>query len=109
MVFWLPPCRFDRRRVDPEPCLGVPISVVGFNAFWAETGRPFGSAKLGREGPDAVDADPIALALVWGRGSGWRSSVASVVAGQPIVVDAKPLPFVIAPAVLLLFPLAASP
>ncbi len=59
------PRRFDGRRVDPKPCLGVPISVVGLDAFWAEAGRPFGSAKLGREGPDAVDADPIAFALAW--------------------------------------------
>ena len=60
------PRRFDRRRVDLKPCLGVSISVVGFDAFWAEAGRPFGSAELGREGPDAIDADPIAFALAWG-------------------------------------------
>src|SRR6266540_2355551 len=60
------PRRFDRCRVDPKPCLWVPVSVVGLDAFWAEAGRPFGSAKLRREGPDAVDADPIAFALARG-------------------------------------------
>src|SRR5438132_13520709 len=47
------PRRFDHRRVDLKPCLWVPVSVVGLDAFWAEAGRPFGSAKLGREGLDA--------------------------------------------------------
>ena len=60
------PRRFDRHRVDPKPRLWVPISVVGLDAFWAEAVRPFGSAKLGREGPDVVDADPITFALAWG-------------------------------------------
>ena len=60
-------CRFDRRRVDPKPRLWIPVSVVGFDAFWAEAVRPFGSAELGRKGPDAVNADLFTFTLAWGR------------------------------------------
>src|SRR5436190_6322082 len=82
-------CRFDRCHVDPKPRLWIPVSIVGLDAFWAEAVRPFGSAELGRKVPDAVDADMFAFALVWGRRSGWRASVASVVAGRSVLVDAK--------------------
>ena len=103
------PHRFDRRRVDPKPRLWVPISVVGLDAFRAEAVRPLGSAELGREGPDAIDADPFAFALAWGRRSGWRALVASVVVGRSIIMDAEALALVIAPAVRLFFPLATPP
>src|SRR5207244_6006473 len=102
-------CRFDRRRVDPKPRLWIHVSIVGLDAFWAEAVQPFGSAELGHKGPDAVDADLFAFALVWGRRSGWRASVASVVVRRSIVVDAETLALVVAPAVLLFFPLAALP
>src|SRR5438105_3447531 len=100
-------CRFDRRRVDPKPRLWIPISIVGLDAFRAEVARPLGSVELGREGPDTVDADLFTFALAQGRRLGWRASVASVVAGRSVVVDAKALPLVVAPAVFILFPLAA--
>src|SRR5438128_1446483 len=103
------PDRFGHRCVDPKPRLWVPVSIVGLDAFRAETVQPFGSAKLGRKGPDAIDADPFAFTLAWGRRSGWRASVASVVAGWSVVVDAEALAFVIAPAVLILFLLASAP
>src|SRR6266540_6910712 len=102
-------CRFDHRRVDPKPRLWIPISIVGFDAFRAEAARPLGSAELGREGPDAVDADLFTFALAQGRRSGWRASVASIVAGRSIVVDAEALALIVAPVVLLFFPLAAAP
>src|SRR6266540_3442767 len=102
-------CRFDRRRIDPKPRLWIPVSVVGFDAFQAEAARPLGSAELGREGLDAVDADLFTFTLVRGRRSGWRVSGASVVAGRSVIMDAEALTLVIALAVLLFFPLAVPP
>src|SRR5206468_1501744 len=97
---------FYCRRVNPKPCLWIPVPVVCLDALWAEAAWPFGSAELRRESLDAIDADQVALALAWGRRSGWRASVASVVAGWSVIAEA--LAPVVAPAVLF-FPLAAPP
>src|SRR6266540_3417601 len=109
MVFRLPPAAFYCHRVNPKPCLWIAVPVVCLDALWAEAAWPFGLAELRRESSDVVDADQVALALAWGRRLGWRTSVTSVVAGRAVVVDAEMLSLVVAPVILVFFPLTMPP
>ena len=85
--------RLDRRGIDPKPCFRIPVSIVRLDAFRAEAARQFSSAELGREGPDAINVDLLIFALAWGRRSRRGSSVAYVIAGRSIVLNAKALAF----------------